>query len=196
MTEQQGPPGPRGPQGTHGSQGTQGEQGTTGSQGTQGTQGEQGTTGSQGTPGTPGAAGDSLLLKAAEKTVDRLLKADRKRRFQVYTLGVIAIVLAAVVGWSIDGYFQNQNLATTVQTGAVAQCISGNAHLEVDVDVWEQFIALLLKGTSVSSEAHKDGLEFDKYVNAQFALRDCYALYHITPPAGYKAPKITVTPSS
>jgi hypothetical protein len=155
---EQGPPGPRGPKGEEGPQ------------------------------GAPGTATDSLLLQAAERTVDKLIKADRKRRYQVYTLSVVVIVLAAVVGFSAYGYFQNQNLATSIRDGAVAQCISGNAHLEVDVTTWEQFIALLLKGTA-SVQAHKEGAAFDKYVNTQYALRDCYALYDITPPKGYVSPK-------
>lgn len=196
MTEQQGPPGPRGPQGTPGNQGAQGTQGAEGTQGDQGTPGTQGVQGVKGMQGTPGTAVDSLLLRAAEKTVDKLLAADRKRRFQVYALGVIAIVLAAVVGWSVNGYIQNQSLALQIRDGAVSQCISGNAHLSVDVDVWEQFIALLLKG-SASAEAHKEGAEFDKYVNRQFALRNCYATYGVTPPAGYSPPASpTSTPST
>src|ERR1700677_2745738 len=146
-------------------------------------QGPPGPRGPQGETGATGRQGDSaLLVAAAEKLVDRLIKADRRRRFQVYALGMIAIVIAAVVGWSVDGYFQNQSLTTSVQGAALAQCISGNAHLEVDVDVWEQFIALLLKGPAISAEAKKDGAEFDKYVNAQFALRNCYALYHVPAP--------------
>jgi hypothetical protein len=142
-------------------------------------QGPPGPRGPKGDTGATGQTGDSaLLVAAAERLVDRLVKADRRRRIQVYTLGVIAIVLAAVVGWSVDGYFQNQQLANTVRSGAVSQCISGNAHLKVDVDVWEQFIALLLKGND-SVQAHKEGAEFDKYVNAQFTLRNCDALYGI-----------------
>lgn len=144
-------------------------------------QGPPGPRGPQGETGAPGQSGDSaLLITAAEKLVDRLIKADRRRRFQVYTLGVIAIVLAAVVGFTVYGYNQDQALVTTVRTGAVSQCVSGNAHLKVDVDVWEQFIALLLKGNA-NAQAHKEGAAFDKYVNAQFALRNCDSLYGITP---------------
>lgn len=133
-------------------------------------------------------AEESVLLKAAERTVDKLVKADRKRRFQVYALGVMAVVLAVVSGFTTYGYYQNQQITSTTRTGALTQCISGNAHLSVDVNVWEQFIALLLKGNA-NAQAHKEGAAFDKFVSQQFALRDCYSLYGVTPPKGYQSPK-------
>lgn len=149
---------------------------------------QQGPQGIPGPIGPEGPAGDSALLKIAERTVDKLIAADRWRKVQVRVLGAMVILLAAVLAFTTYGYFQNKELAATLRAGSLSECISSNTHLQTQITVWDGFITLLLEG-STDKTAIAKGKEFEAYIATQFSQRDCYAIYHVTPPKGYVSPK-------
>jgi hypothetical protein len=148
---------------------TRGEQGISGPQGIQGIQGVQ------------GIQGESRLSIVAEKQVDRLIKAARWNRTWIHILGMVCVVLAIVIGvgtWNVN---RVNNLVNTTKAGAFSQCVSGNQHLAYEQQVVDEFVYLTHPPTV-------DANYFIALAAHNFAQRDCYATYNVTPPAGYKPP--------
>jgi hypothetical protein len=66
----------------------------------------------------PYPADESKLLTAAEALVQNLIKADRKRKWQVRVLGVVSVLLIVVSVFTALGYFSNRDAAAGIKNNA------------------------------------------------------------------------------
>ena len=83
--------------------------------------GEKGEKGDRGERGERGPAGESSLAVPAEVLVERLVKADNRRKWQVRLLGIVCVVSVVAAALSIRGYFSNRDSAVqnTTYTNSV-----------------------------------------------------------------------------
>ena len=147
-----------------------------GDKGDPGSQGDDGEQGAQGIQGIQGVAGESALVGTAETLVAKLVKADKRRTWQVRILGLVCVVLVAVSVFTVKGYFSNRDNATGLRADSVASCVSGNTTRALDITIWDSFINLLLKGNT-NATANAEGKTFEQLVQKTYAPRDCQAEY-------------------
>jgi hypothetical protein len=115
---------------------------------------------------TTGSNDISPLVKAAEVAVKRLT---RPYKVMVALLVVLIVVLGVVV-------YRGQQLTETVKSGAISSCEATNARGAADIQHWDLFLSLLLKGdTNKTSLA--EGAEIEASVAKTDAPRDCAAIY-------------------
>jgi hypothetical protein len=169
-----------------------GERGPKGEKGDRGDKGNQGNQGFRGIRGDKGAIGESRLAQAAGKEVERLIKAKSMPRWWGKAFIALFILVGIVVGigiWNVNRVNElvtdNRNFSTSIQHGAFTECISGNVHLGYEQQIVDAFVSFTpANGTAT-------GKYFLQLAAHNFAQRDCYTLYNVTPPKGYVAP---VTP--
>lgn len=99
-----------------------------------------------------------LTVVAAERTVDKMVKAIRLQRIWIAVLAVICVLMVAygiVIGVVL---VRGKDLVQTVQHGSITSCQSGNRARATNEKIWGQFINVLLKSdkASVTSSAFKN----------------------------------------
>lgn len=129
---------------------------------------------------------ENPLVKAAERQVDALVAAAllksaevRRLRFLARVSTASAVILAVMVTvvsiLAVTGY----SLARSVQSASVSQCRAGNTLRAGDTQVWDAFIALILRGNHNPGDLAK-GRSFERYVAKVDAPRDCQKVYGVS----------------
>ncbi len=114
------------------------------------TQGPKGETGATGPQGPQGPQGESALVWLAEEQVARLIKAKSVPRWWSYALTVgLALLLAGAAVMGVNAY-RTQQLARTVQQGAISQCQSGNLARATNVRVWDEFLTIAVDNPEIA----------------------------------------------
>lgn len=119
---------------------------------------------------------ESSLLNTAEAIVQRLVKADKRRKWQVRVLAAVCALLMVVSVFTALGYFSNRDAAAGIKSGAVSSCASGNKARATNEYIWVSFINLLLKGNT-NAEAQKEGKAFIALVQNNEKPQDCSKIY-------------------
>ena len=119
---------------------------------------------------------ESTLVAAAAREVQRLVAANKLRRIQVRILaGVCAALIlgAAILSYNV---IQERGLSTRVQHGSVAECQASNSTRDANVQTWDFFLGILLKGNKNSADLAA-GQRVETFIADHNKQRDCIKLY-------------------
>jgi hypothetical protein len=135
--------------------------------------------------------GDDItpMMRATEAAVKQLTRPTKRL---LALLVVLCVVMAGVVGFL--GYknvthpdtnalkaqaAQISQVVNTVRAGAISSCEATNARSAADIQHWDLFIGLLLKGQT-NPTVLAEGHEVTASVAKSDAPRDCQAIYGTT----------------
>ena len=104
----------------------------------EGTPALQGEKGEKGEKGDRGPKGESVLVGTAELMVSRLVKADRRRAWQVRLLAVVGSVSLTAGILAGIGYFQNRASSNGLRQQSITNCENNNKFRAAQVSTWEK----------------------------------------------------------
>lgn len=121
-------------------------------------------------------------LKATQRELASLQKANRLRKIQVRILGAVVILALATAAVSIYNWVQNAGATSQLRTQAISQCVEGNTDRAAEVQVWDHILSEFLVSTKneppAQAEATKEFVQgTETYVMQQLAPHNCTAAY-------------------
>jgi hypothetical protein len=113
------------------------------------------------------------IVRAVEHAVKKQL---RWKSFQIWLVYALVFGLAVVTAVTVFNNIQVQQAATQLKNDAIASCTAGNNGRTAELQVWDAFINLLLKGNT-NATAQQEGAAFKKYLIGALAQRNCQQAY-------------------
>jgi hypothetical protein len=91
--------------------------------------------------------------------VTRLVRADRRRKWQVRLLGFVCIGVLVLAGLNFRDYVavraltrQNQHIVHAVRAGSIASCEAGNRARSTNKLIWGSFLNLLIDNPETAAQ--------------------------------------------
>jgi hypothetical protein len=118
-----------------------------------------------------------VLMRAASKEVDRLVKRSRQDRIVQIVLVVFIVVLAGLAWLSLDTISKVNDESNQLRQAALQSCQASNTSKALDEQNWYSFITLAVANSKDRNAASRIVKPFLDRVAREDAPRPCSSLF-------------------